>query len=414
MRTRYFAFNGRKFPFQGDLDLAGNVLEFILTYGDEALRSLRQMEADPEQSEMLQQMLDQGLLEKTKGRFRLTPRAVNAMQRKALMEVFAQLKRGTRDGHLSPETGGAGERVEGTRPWEFGDPVSEIDVNASLRNAMQRRANDECRMQNAEKEAENGDKPSAGKRSAFCIHHSALRRSAAFPLRLISRDLERFNTESRTSCSTCVLLDMSGSMARFGRFLNAKKCAMALIALIRQRFPLDTVDLVGFHSGADQIAEERLPLLMPKPVTMYDPVIRLQVPINKLDSAPPHFTNLHMGLMKARRLLARRSGENRMIFIITDGQPTAHVQGDYVYLLYPPSKASHLATLKEAFHISRQGVRICTFALTDDYWDMDWLGFVADLGRLTRGVTFNCASGDLSACVMESYLSGRRRKTYIA
>lgn len=410
MRARYVAFNGSPFPFPSDLDLAGHVLDFILTHGEDALRALQRMEHDPEHSELLQQLLDQGLLEKIKGRFRLTPRAANAMQRRALMEVFSRLKRGTRDGHTSPETGGGGERVEGTRPWEFGDPVSEIDLHASVRNALRR-----C----AERWRTVGDPAGSPERTADRPDRAqpdpgALIRGDLVPLRLAPQDLERFHTESRTSCSSCVLLDMSGSMARFGRFLNAKKCAMALIALVRQRFPLDTVDLVGFHSGAEAIAEERLPLLMPKPVTMYDPVIRLQVPIDRLDQAPPHFTNLHLGLMKARRLLARRPGDNRMIFIITDGQPTAHVQGDYVYLLYPPSKASHLATLKEAFQISRQGIRICTFALTDDYWDMDWLGFVADLGRLTRGVTFHCASGDLSACVMESYLSGRRRKTYIA
>ena len=234
------------------------------------------------------------------------------------------------------------------------------------------------------------------------------------PLRIEQRDFERFNTESQTSCSTVVLIDQSGSMSRFGRFLQAKKCAMAMIALIRQRFPLDSVDLVGFHSGADGIPEEKLPLLMPKPVTVFDPVITLRVPIDRLDEAPPHFTNLHMGLLKARRILARRAGENKMIFIITDGQPTAHVQGDYVYLLYPPHESSHIATLKEAFLIAKRDVRICTFALTDDYWDMDWLGFVDELGRLTRGVTFHCASGDLSSCVMESYLSGRKKKTYIA
>jgi uncharacterized protein with von Willebrand factor type A (vWA) domain len=153
---------------------------------------------------------------------------------------------------------------------------------------------------------------------------------------------------------------------------------------------------------------------MPKRVTLFDPQIRLRLPIDKIDQGPPHFTNLHLGLMKVRRLLARRAGDNKMMFIITDGQPTAHVQGDYVYLLYPPHQSSHLATLQEALLIARQGVRICTFALTDDYWDMDWLGFVDDLGRLTRGVTFHCASGDLSSCIMESYLSGRKKKTYIA
>jgi Ca-activated chloride channel family protein len=385
MRIRYTEYNGQPFRFQGDLDL-GQFFEFVLAYGDEALRALRELEHDPEQSELLRQLLDEGLLEKVRGRFRLTPRAVNAMQRKALMEIFSYLKRGTREGHASEQRGAGGERIEGTVPFQFGDPVQEIDLPATLKNTLRRMVSE------------------AGQAAG----------SGLLPLRVRFGDLERFETEARTSCSTVVLLDQSGSMARFGRFVSAKKCAMALIALVRQRFPHDTIDLVGFFSGAEPIAEERLPLLMPKPVTMFDPVIRMQVSLNQLDQAPPHFTNLHLGLMKARRILARRPGENRMIFIITDGQPTAHVQGDYAYLLYPPQQASHVATLKEAFLIARSGVRICTFALTDDYWDMDWLGFVDDLGRLTRGVTFHCASGDLGECVMESYLTGRRRKTFIA
>ncbi len=404
MRRRYYEFNGRKFKFQGDLGLPGEFLDFILAYGDEAMKALRQMESDADYSEMLQQMLDQGLLEKIRGRWRLTPRAINAMQRKALMEVFAQLKRGTRDGHASPELSGGGERAEGTRPYQFGDPVSEIDLAATLRNALGRMATEEVAQarRHAGTQGE-GQGSGSGERGAGLL-----------PLRLRDADLELHNAESRSSCSTVVLLDMSGSMARFGRFFQAKKCAMALHALIRQRFPLDTVDLVGFYSGAEQIQEERLPLLMPKQVSMFDPRIHLRVPLDKLGEAPQHFTNLHLGLMKARRLLARRSGDNKLIFIITDGQPTAHVQGDYAYLIYPPHQSSHVATLKEALLIARSGVRVAAFALTDDYWDMDWLGFIDQLGRVTRGVTFNCASGDLTSCVMQSYLTGRVRKTFIA
>lgn len=391
MRYRYSEFNGKPFQFPADLDLTSNLFDFVLAYGDEALAAMNQMEADPEQSEMLQELLDQGLLEKFKGRWRLTPRAINAMQRKALMEVFAHLRKGTREGHPSPDRGGGGERVEGTRPYEFGDPVSELDLGATLKNAIRRLAAERPRA--APSPADTG---------------------SLLPLKLAQRDFERYDTESRTSCSTVVLIDQSGSMGRFGRYLNAKKCAMALTALIQQRFPYDTVDLVGFASTADVVPLEKLPLLMPKPVTIHNPRVNLQIPLNQSDQAPPHFTNLHMGLLKARRILQRRSGDNKMVFIITDGQPTAHVQGDYLYLIYPPSKASHVTTLKEAFLLAKQDIRICTFALTDDYWDMDWLGFVDELGRLTRGVTFHCASGDLTSCVMESYLSGRKRKTFIA
>ncbi len=403
MRARYGEFNGKPFRLQSDLGLPDQFMDFILTYGDEALRALRELEQDPEHSEMLRQLLEQGLLEKVKGRFRLTPRAINAMQRKAMMEVFSRLRKGVKDGHDAPEPG-VGERLEGTRPFEFGDPPSEIDLGTTLRNAMRRIAQRSLRQMDGQSLAANwGERPAAGQTPRRLL-----------PLRLERDDFERFEGQSRTSCSTVVLLDMSGSMARFGRFFQAKKCAMSLMALIQQRFPLDTIDLVGFFSGAEPIRPEKLPLLMPKQVSMFDPQIRLQVPLNQLERAPQHFTNLHLGLLHARRLLARRGGENKMIFIVTDGQPTAHVQGEFAYLIYPPHRSSHVATLKEALLISRQGVRICTFALTDDYWDMDWLGFVADLGRLTRGVTFQCASGDLSSCVMESYLSGRRRKTFLA
>ena len=55
-----------------------------------------------------------------------------------------------------------------------------------------------------------------------------------------------------------------------------------------------------------------------------------------------------MGLQLARRILRNRNSENKQIFIVTDGQPTAHVEGDFVYLLYPPDPRSTVATLKEA------------------------------------------------------------------
>ena len=152
---------------------------------------------------------------------------------------------------------------------------------------------------------------------------------------------------------------------------------------------------------------------MPKPVTVYDYQVRLKVPIDKLDKAPQHFTNLHMGLQMARRILRKRTSENKQIFIITDGQPTAHVEGDFVHLLYPPDPRSTVATLKEAVLSVREGCRISTFALIEDYWGMDWVGFVDQLTKLTKGVAFYTSSGELASCVMESYLSGRKKKAYI-
>jgi uncharacterized protein with von Willebrand factor type A (vWA) domain len=206
---------------------------------------------------------------------------------------------------------------------------------------------------------------------------------------------------------------MSGSMMRYGRFLSAKKVAMAMQALVRGKFPLDTIDFVGFYSGANQIPEAALPLTMPKPVTIYDYQVRLKVPLNQLDKAPQHFTNLHMGLQLARRILKKRGSENKQVFIITDGQPTAHVEGDFVFLLYPPDDRSTVTTLKEAALLARDDVRIASFALIEDYWGMDWVSFIDQMTKLTKGTAFYTTSGELASCVMESYMSGRKKKTYL-
>src|SRR5256714_2323696 len=158
--------------------------------------------------------------------------------------------------------------------------------------------------------------------------------------------------------------------------------------LVRSRFPQDSIDFVGFYSGAARIPEIALPLAMPKPVTIYDYQVRLRVPLDQLDKAPQHFTNLHMGLQLARRILRKRSSENKQIFIITDGQPTAHVEGNFVHLLYPPDQRSTLATLKEAVLATREGCRISTFAPIGGFLGLDWVWLVDSLKKLTKGVGF--------------------------
>jgi Ca-activated chloride channel homolog len=389
MKYFYGEFDGDEFPTQDKLFGLNELLEFILEHGEQGLQAIEQAMQGPNsqaQSDLLEELMKEGMLDKDgKGRLRLTPRAISRMQQKALMEVFSHLRQGNREGHEKVTSGAGGERLEGTKPYQYGDPVNELDLHQTLRNALSRRA----------AEGAQGAGPS-GKIS------------------IAERDFELHLHEGMTSCSTAVLLDMSGSMMRYGRFLSAKKVAMAMQALVRGRFPQDTLDFVGFYSGAVKVPEVQLPLLMPKPVTVYDYQVRMKVPIDKLDQAPQHFTNLHMGLQLARRILRRRGGENKQIFIITDGQPTAHVEGDFVYLLYPPDQRSTVATLKEAMLAVQEGVRISTFALIEDYWGMDWVNFVNQLSRLTKGLAFYTSSGELASCIMESYLTGRRKKTYIS
>ena len=387
MKFNYGEFDGDEFPTQDGLFGSDQLMQFMMRHGEDALDAMQQiMEnpegADPDVKEFIEQMLKEGQLEKDeKGKLRLTPKAVTGMQQKALLEVFENMDRGSRDGHRKVTPGTGGERIDGTKPYQFGDPVSEIDLHKTLHNSLHRHGLPDFK---------------AGGRLAFD-----------------DRDMELHLHEGTTSCSTVVLLDMSGSMMRYGRWFNAKKVAMAMAALVRSKFPMDTIDFVGFYSGAEPIPEKQLPLAMPKPVTIYDYQVRLKVPVDKLKRAPQHFTNLHMGLQVARRILRRRATDNKQVFIITDGQPTAHVEGQDVLLLYPPDPRSTAATLKEALLMKKEGCRFATFALVEDYWGMDWVGFVDQLTKLVKGVSFYTASGELSNCVMESYLSGRKTKTFI-
>ncbi|MEO6436733.1 MAG: VWA domain-containing protein [Tepidisphaeraceae bacterium] len=405
MKYFYGEYDGEPFPTQDKLFNFNQLMDFIMQYGEQALKAIEQMMKDaenPQQSDLLEQLIKEGMLDKDgRGKLRLTPRAVTRMQRRALMEVFSNLRQGSREGHEKITPGQGGERIDGTKPYQYGDPVSELDLHQTLHNALTRHGLPQkgsgVRVQRSEKTASLNPEP-----------------RTLNPIRFDEHDFELHLHEGTTSCSTVVLLDMSGSMMRYGRFHSAKKVAMAMQSLIRSRFPQDSIDFVGFYSGANKIPEFALPLTSPKPVTIYDYQVRLKVPLDKLAQAPQHFTNLHMGLQLARRILKKRQSENKQLFIITDGQPTAHVEGDHVFLLYPPDPRSTVATLKEAVLAVREGCRISTFALIEDYWGMDWVGFVDQLTKLTKGVAFYTSSGELASCVMESYLSGRKKKAYIA
>ena len=386
MKYAYGEFEGEE--WQGPDSLFGyeQVMEFVLAYGEKALDAMAKM--DPAEVEMLEKMMKEGLLEKVAGRFRLTPRAISAMQRRALMEIFAHLPRGSREGHATVNPGAGDDRLEGTKKYAYGDPISEVDLAQTMRNALSRRS----------EKVETSDAAKPG----------------WVPIELREKDLELHLVEGTTSCAMCILIDMSGSMMRYGRFLAAKKVAMALCALVRQRFPQDTVDIVGFYSTATRVREEQLPLLMPKQVSTYEYEVEVEIPLEDAGKTHQHFTNLQLGMQMARRILAARAAEQKLMFIITDGQPTAHVDGDTLYLQYPPTRTTAMATLREALLCMRAGIRVASFALIEDYYGMEWVEFVDQMTRLCKGVAFYCASDDLASCVMESYLSGKKSKTYIA
>src|SRR4051794_1299536 len=199
MKYFYGEFDGEEFPSQDKLFGFDQLMQFILQHGEQALKAMEQMMNDPDnqqQSDLLEQLLNDGMLDKDgNGKLRLTPRAVTKMQRKALMEVFANLRDGTRDGHEKVTPGLGGERIEGTKPYQYGDPVSELDLHATLHNALTRHGlpqkSSEVRVQS-----------SGGPASAPSSLNSELRTLNSSRIKFDERDFELHLHEGTTSCST--------------------------------------------------------------------------------------------------------------------------------------------------------------------------------------------------------------------
>ncbi len=403
MKFNYGQYDGSPFPTPDSLFPEPQVIQFILQYGEQALDAMNHLDGEEEQ-QYIEALIEAGLLERYEdeqgnARLRLTPKMLKGIQHRALLEVFANLQRGTKEGHPTEAVGRSSERTDGTKPYEFGDPLSEVDLAATMRHAIARQVAE--------------------------MHDRGVAPRLTLPLKISSHDFELHQTEGMADCATVLLLDLSGSMMRYGRFYQAKRVALGMTELINSRFPQDSIDYVGFYTLAETIREQDLPLVMPKPISIRDYQVRIRVPLDQAyqqqDRLPLHFTNLHLGLRTARQVLNRRGAANKQIFIITDGQPTAHVEpnaaapgsGEMLYLLYPPSERTSEVTLKEALRCQQQGIRIATFALIEDYWGMDWVGFVDQLTRLTRGTAFYCTSENLSSTVIESYLSGKKKKSFV-
>src|SRR5439155_3114893 len=209
-------------------------------------------------------------------------------------------------------------------------------------------------------------------------------------------DFVVYETEYQTSCATVVLLDMSGSMARYGKFYYAKKVALALASLVRGRYAEDTLKIIGFYTYASPLTERGLLRAGPKPVSIFDSRVFLRVPLdNPPEFVPEHFTNIQAGLRFARNHLQKQAAANKQIICITDGEPTAHLENRDLVLVYPPSERTARHTLQEVHACSQAGIQISTFALIEDYFYTGLVNFVDQMARASRGLAIYCQAGEL-------------------
>ena len=334
--------------------------------------------------DMAENLERQGYIRKSRDKLELTARGIRKIAQRAMQDIFASLRRDQFGKHDMTRRGYGGQRLEETKPYEFGDPF-DVHLSRTVMNAVQRSA-------------------------------------AQTPLRLLPQDFEVYSSESLSRCATVLLLDMSGSMERFSRFASAKKVALALDALIRLQFPRDTLHIVGFFTYAQEIKFEDLPYLKPKPFGFFpymysdmyrNPMGYLDLEVSTADivsgqlDVPQAFTNIQAGLQVAARLFARQQTMNKQVILITDGEPTAHIKDNKICLEYPPSQRTLLETLKEVKRCTRQGITINTFMLGQDYY-ME--RFVTELTRINRGRAFFTSPENIGDYILVDYLSHRRKK----
>jgi len=311
---------------------------------------LRQIERELEQ---------QGYLQRSAGKLELTPKAVRRLGETALRRIFADLPEGRFGDHEQRSAGQAGEYTGATRPWQFGDEQS-IDTSATVRNALLRGA------------------------AEFRTRRQAVAPGGRQQVRLSASDLEVGETERRAPAAVCLLVDLSYSMALRGTWGVAKQTALALHALVRSRFPQDSVQVIGFSNYARELRETDLAGLG------WDMV---------------QGTNLHHALVLAGRYLDRRPEHDPVVLIVTDGEPTAHLKRDgQSWFDWPPAPETLELTLAEVDKMTRRRAALNIFMLVDDE---RLTAFVDEVARRNGGRVLRAQPERLGEFVVRDFLRAR-------
>jgi Ca-activated chloride channel homolog len=371
--------------------------KYLIDYGEQILQNLEDWEE--ENPDLVEMLIKRGYVEKDRdGRFLVTPKGIRRVENKALEELF-NVTRKDKLGRHDTEFRGAGQTVhEESKPYEFGDPVSNLNLHETLKNALYR-------------EQKRCQEPFLAPLSGYDDPPETVPDTFFTRIHVTEDDLVVYDTEFQTACATVVLLDMSGSMMRYGKFSGAKKVAMALQSLVRGRYQGDFLQVVGFYTYATPLSERELLYSAPKPVSIYDPRVNLRINLDQPPRfVPEHFTNIHAGLQFARRILRTQPAANKQIITVTDGEPTAHVEGRELVLIYPPAERTANITLAEAKRCAAEGIHLSSFALIEDYFYLGLVNFVQQMAQVAGGIAAYCNADDLGNMVIESFVGGRRRK----
>ena len=302
-------------------------------------------------AEIERALRDTGYLKRSSdGSLRLSPKAMRQLGKTLLKDVADRMsgRQGQRDLRLA---GAAGEPSGATRPWAFGDTES-WDVTRTLTNALTREAS----------------APRADRRG----------------IRIEIGDVEVTETEARTQCAVALLVDTSFSMAMDGRWLPMKRTSLALHQLVSSRFRGDRLQLIGFGRHAEVMDIEEL--------TGLEPVWAKG-------------TNLHHSLLLANRHFRRHPSATPVLLVVTDGEPTSHLEPNgEVFFRYPPHPLTIALTVRELDAAGRLGARATFFRLGED---RGLARFIDQLAKRVEGRVVAPETEDLGVAVVGSYLGAR-------
>jgi uncharacterized protein with von Willebrand factor type A (vWA) domain len=294
------------------------------------------------------ELLRQGWVTRDADGLTLSPKALRRLGSTALRSVFAQIESGRRGAHDQHSAGAAGEVTGASRAWEFGDEQP-LDVVRTVGNAVRR-------------SLATGDG-----RVALAVE-----------------DFEVVETEKRASAAVALCVDLSFSMVSEGRWGPMKQTALALSHLIETRFPQDSLQIIGFgrHAASLSVAE--------------------------LAGVEPDYvqgTNLQHALMLAGRHLRRHSDGDPVVLVVTDGEPTAHLEDGEAVFSWPPMRETVRATVAEVDQLTRYGASLNVFMLGED---PGLRRFVDAMARRSGGRVLTPSAQDLGQYVVQDYLRARR------
>jgi uncharacterized protein with von Willebrand factor type A (vWA) domain len=318
--------------------------------GEDAAVDARTL-ADLERALMNQGFLDRG----SDGKWRLSPKAMRQLGQTALRDVARQLS-GRNGERQTQRAGAAGELTGATRPWAFGD-TEPWNVTRTLTNAVLRNAG-------------------TGEQGA---------------LRITVDDVEVSETETRTQACVALLVDTSFSMVMENRWLPMKRTALALSHLVSTRFRSDDLQIIAFGRYARTLSAAEL---------------------TGLEGVYEQGTNLHHALALATRHLRRHPNAQPVILIVTDGEPTAHLEdfgGDraQVFFDYPPHPRTIAHTVRGFDEVARLGAQVTIFRLGSD---PGLARFIDQVARRVEGRVVVPELDGLGAAVVGDYLRSRRRR----